>query len=145
MSNCTLCKRFIGSVSVTIVGTSLVINIPAANYNNCERLCLAVLQAIPAAATRGMPVVITIGTDTTQYPLVRCNGTPVTQEYIGQGHVYQLKTQTTATSAVFRVLNNLCAVSVNLPSIPVEAPTAAVEAVAFTARTKTTKSETTGG
>lgn len=121
MSNCRLCKRLVGSVSVTVVGTSLVINVPDANYDNCERLCLAVLQEIPTTATRGMPVVITIGTDATQYPLIRCCGTPVTQEYIGQGNVYQLRVQTTATSAVFRVLNNLCAVSTNLPSIPIAA------------------------
>jgi hypothetical protein len=119
MSNCKICKRFVGSVSVTVVGTSLVINIPQANYDNCERLCLAILQEIPATATRGMPVVITIGDGTTQYPLVRCNGTPVTQEYIGQNNIYPLKVQTTSTSAVFRVLNNLCAVSTSLPSIPV--------------------------
>ena len=125
MSNCKICKRFVGSVTVTVVGTSLVINIPAANYDNCERLCLAVLQEIPTTATRGMPVVITIGTATTQYPLVRCNGTPVTQEYIGQGNIYQLRVQTTATSAVFRVLNNLCTVSTSIPSIPVVAAPAA--------------------
>lgn len=122
MSNCRLCKRLVGSVSVTVVGTNLVVNIPAANYDNCERLCLAVLQEIPATATRGMPVVITIGTDATQYPLVRCNSTPVTQEYIGQGNIYQLKVLTTATSAVFRVLNQLCTVSTNIPSIPVTTP-----------------------
>lgn len=121
MSNCRLCKRFIGSVAVTVVGTSLVINIPAANYDNCERLCLAVLQEIPTTATRGMPVVITIGADATEYPLVRCNGTPVTQDYIGQGNIYQLKVQTTTTSAVFRVFNNICTVSTNIPSIPVAA------------------------
>ena len=124
MSNCKLCNKFVGSVTVTVVGTSLIINIPAANYNNCDRLCLAVLQEIPATATRGMPVVITIGTDVTQYPLVKCNGTPVTQEYIGQGNIYQLKVQTTATSAVFRVLNKLCAATVNIPAIPVATPVA---------------------
>ena len=125
MSNCKICKRLVGSVTVTVVGTSLVINIPAANYDNCERLCLAVLQEIPTTATRGMPVVVTIGTDTTQYPLVRCNGTPVTQEYIGQGNIYQLRVQTTSTSAVFRVLNNLCTVSTSIPSIPIVAAPAA--------------------
>ena len=125
MSNCKICKRLVGSVTVTVVGTSLVINIPAANYDNCERLCLAVLQEIPTTATRGMPVVITIGTATTQYPLVRCNGTPVTQEYIGQGNIYQLRVQTTSTSAVFRVLNNICTVSTSIPSIPVVAAPAA--------------------
>lgn len=119
MSNCRICKRFVGSVSITVVGTSLVINLPAANYDNCEKLCLAVLQEIPTTATRGMPVVLTIGDSTVEYPLVKCNGTPVTQEYIGQGNIYQLKVQTTATSAVFRVLSNLCTVSTSIPSIPV--------------------------
>ena len=125
MSNCKICKRLVGSVTVTVAGTSLVINVPAANYDNCERLCLAVLQEIPTTATRGMPVVVTIGTGTTQYPLVRCNGTPVTQEYIGQGNIYQLRVQTTSTSAVFRVLNNLCTVSTSIPSIPIVAAPAA--------------------
>lgn len=124
MGNCTICKRFVGSVSVT-VGTSLVINIPQANYDNCDKLCLAILQAIPTTATRGLPVVITIGTDTTEYPLVRCNGTTVTQEYIGQGNIYHLIVQTTATSAVFRALDNLCAVCTNLQSIPVPVAAAA--------------------
>ena len=119
MSNCRLCKRLVASTSVTVVGTSLVINVPQTSYSNCQRLCLAVLQEIPATATRGMPVVITIGTDTTEYPLVTCNGNPVTQEYIGQGNIYPLKVQTTATSAVFKALTNLCAVSTNIPSIPI--------------------------
>lgn len=122
MSNCKLCKRLVGSVSVTATATALVINIPQANYDNCERLCLAVLQEIPTTVTRGLPVVITIGASATQYPLVRCNGTPVTHEYIGQGNIYQLRVQTTTTSAVFRVINNICAVSTNIPSIPVDAP-----------------------
>jgi hypothetical protein len=70
-----------------------------------------------------MPVVITIGTNATQYPLVRCNGNPVTQEYIGQGNIYPLKVQTNATSAVFRVLCDLCCASTNIQSIPVEVAT----------------------
>lgn len=122
---CKLCKRFVGTVTVTVVGTSLVLNIPAANYNNCDKLCIAVLQEIPTTATRGMPVVITIGTSTTEYPLVKCDGTPVTQEYVGQGNVYRSKVQTTSTSAVFRIFDNLYAVCTNLPSIPVAAETPA--------------------
>ena len=117
-----LSNRLVGSTSVTIVGTSLVINIPQAYYNNCERLCLAVLQEVPDTATRGMPVVITIGTDTTQYPMVHCNGTPVTQEYIGQNYVYCVHVLTTTTSAVFRLNGHNCRVSTNLRSIPVTAP-----------------------
>lgn len=118
MSNCKLCKRFVGSLSVT-AGASLVVNIPDANYDNCEKLCLAILQEIPATATRGLPVVITIGTGTTEYPVVRCNGTPLTQEYIGQGNIYHLMVQTTTTSAVFRVCGSVSMACTNLQSIPV--------------------------
>lgn len=114
-----MCKRLVGSVSVTVVGTSLVVNIPDANYDNCEKLCIFIAQAIPTTATRGMPVVITIGDGTVQYPLIRCNGNPVTQEYVGQGYIYPVRVQTTATSAVFKVLCDLTCVSVNLPSVPV--------------------------
>ena len=121
MSNCRICKRLVASVSVTVVGTALVVNIPDRSYNNCQKLCLLIAQEIPTTATRGMPVVITIGADTTQYPLVRCNGNPVTQEYIGQGNIYPLRVQTNTTSAVFRVLCDLCCASTNIQSIPVEA------------------------
>lgn len=126
------CKRLVDSVSVAVTGDVLVINIPQANYDNCEKLCILVAQAIPTTATRGMPVVVTIGADTTQYPIVRCNGNPVTQEYIGQGNIYPIKVQTNATSAVFRVLCELCCASTNIPSIPVPAAAAGV-------------AETTGG
>lgn len=123
MSNCLLCRRFVGSASVTVVGTSLVVNIPAATYNNCTRICLGILQELPDAATINMPVVITIGTDTTQYPLVRCDGNPVTASDIMFRGLYKLKVQTNSTSAVFRVLNGLCcSPSNNLVSIPVSAP-----------------------
>jgi hypothetical protein len=73
-----------------------------------------------------MPVVITIGALTTQYPLIKCDGTPVTQEYIGQGNIYKLRVQTTASSAVFKVLNDLCIACTNLPSIPVDTTAPAV-------------------
>lgn len=124
MSNCRICKRLVGSVAVTVTDAALVINIPDATYDNCERLCLAVLQAIPTTATRGLPVVITIGTGTTEYSLIKCDGSPVTQEYIGEGNIYKLKVFTTSSSGVFKVLNELCTVSVNVPSIPVAAPAA---------------------
>lgn len=123
MSNCSLCRRFTRSVSVTVVGTSLVVNIPAVRYNNGTRICLSILQELPDAATINMPVVITIGTETTQYPLVRCNGNPVTASDIAFRGLYKLRVQTSPTSAVFKVLNGLCcSPSNNLLAIPV--PTA---------------------
>ena len=120
MSNCMLCRRFVGSTSVTVVGTSLVVNIPAATYNNCTRICLDILQELPDAATINMPVVITIGSDTTEYSLVRCDGSVVTASDISFRGLYKLKVQTSSASAVFKVLNGFhCASGNSLPSIPV--------------------------
>lgn len=122
MSNCLLCRRFAGSASVTVVGDSLVVNIPTASYNNGTRLCLGILQELPDAATINQPVVVTIGTDTTEYPLIRCDGNPVTASDIMFRGLYKVKVQTNAASAVFKVLNGLCcSPSNNLAAIPVPA------------------------
>lgn len=119
MSNCKICKNFVASTSVTVTTTALVVNIPEQTYDNCSRVCLWIAQDVPSTATRGLPVVITIGTDTTQYPLVNCKGLPVTQEYIAQDNVYKTKVLTTSTSAVFKVLTELSCICTNLQSIPV--------------------------
>lgn len=121
-----MCKKLVGSVSVTVAADALIVNIPEASYDNCEKLCVFIAQPVPVTATRGLPVVITIGAGTVQYPLVRCNGIPVTQEYLGQGYVYPVRVQTTATSAIFKVLCDLNCVSPNLPSIPVATAAAGV-------------------
>lgn len=82
MSNCknicSLCRNFITSASVTVVtvnGTdTLVIDLPAnipGGYTNNRKICFAVIQNIPTAATILMPVAISIGGDTTNvYPLL---------------------------------------------------------------------------
>ena len=70
---CRLCDRLILSQAVTFAGGTLTINIPAGSYNNGAKYCIVVAQAIPAETTINAPVVITIGSGTTQYPLVnRC-------------------------------------------------------------------------
>lgn len=125
MSNCKICKHLVASVTVTVTATALVINIPERTYDNCEKFCLLVAQEVPATATRGLPVVVTIGTDTTQYPLVNCKGLPVTQEYIGQGNIYKSKVLTTTTSAIIKVLCEISCACTNLPAIPVPAVTPA--------------------
>lgn len=125
MNNCKICNRAVFSDSVSIVGTTLVIDIPARSggYANCEKLCLFVIQSIPTAATIAMPVAISIGGDTTTlYPLTKCDCSQVTACGIRTRHRYVVKVATTSTSGVFKVLNGLCcAPQNNLSSIP--APT----------------------
>lgn len=117
MQNCNncnkICPRWIGSTSVTVVtidGTdTLVIDIPAGQYNNGEDYCIFVLQAIPAAATINMPVAISIGgVTTTVYPLV-CYSTclqAVAPQVSSRTRICT-KVQTNTVSGVFKAYKGL--------------------------------------
>ena len=62
--NCRLCDRLIISQTVTFTAPNLIINLPAGSYQNCERYCIVVAQAIPEATTINAPVFISIGDGT---------------------------------------------------------------------------------
>lgn len=123
---CRLCNRLILSQSVTFNGTSLVINIPAGSYNNGEKYCIVVAQAIPATTTINAPVVITIGAGTVQYPLTNRCCAPVTACGIRTRTRYSTCLSTSATTATFRLLGNSCPCPTNnLTSVNGTAPAAA--------------------
>jgi hypothetical protein len=119
-TNCKLCKNLIISDSVTIVDGTLVIDIPSTTFRDCERLCLIIAQTIPAATTIATPVAISIGGDTTTtYPVVGCDCAQITACALRTRTKYPLKVNTTATSAVFKVLSGLsCSPNNTLASIP---------------------------
>lgn len=73
-----LCPRFITTDDITFAAGVVTINIPAGTYNNRCPYCLVITDAIPDDATVGATVVVTIGTDTTTYPLLLCNGVQAT-------------------------------------------------------------------
>ena len=148
-NNCNrLCPRFIISTAVTVVtidGTdTLVIDIPAGTYQNCEKYCIVVAQAIPATATTTMPVAVSIGGDTTTvYPLVcykNCLQAVACQ--VRARAKYVTVVQTNTTSGVFKVLHGLGAYCPDvLNSLPI-ADTAAAGTFSLRATetpTKTTK------
>lgn len=119
-----LCDKLVLSDSVTFTGGNLVIDLPAASYNNGQKYCIVVAQTIPTTTTIDAPVVITIGGDTTTtYPLVNCDCSPVTACAINTRTRYSACVHTTTTGGSFRLLGKLpcsrCAD--NLLSIP--APT----------------------
>lgn len=121
---CRLCDRFILSESVTFAAGTLTINIPAGSYNNCEKYCIVVAQAIPDTTTINAPVVITIGTGTETYPLVKCDCAQVTACGIRTRTKYSVKVVTDATGGSFRLLGKTCcAPNNNLRSINGTAPT----------------------
>lgn len=122
---CKLCNRLVISQSVTFSGGTLIINIPAGSYNDGEKYCIVVAQSIPSAATIGAPVVVTIGTGTTLYPLNKCNCAQATACNIRSRTRYAVCVYTTPTGGSFRMLGNVCcAPSSNLSAINGTTPVA---------------------
>lgn len=123
--NCRICDKLIISDTVSIVtvdGTdTLVIDIPAGTYLNCEKYCIVVAQAIPDTATINLPVAFSIGgITTTVYPFINCNCTQVTASGVRTRCRYPVVVCTNSTSGVFKALNNIrCYPTDNLPSLPV--------------------------
>ena len=94
-------------------------------YNNGNKYCVIVAQAIPAATTINAPVVFTIGTGTAQYPLTKRNCAQVTACGIRTRTRYSVCVSTNATGGVFKMLGNPCCSPDNtLASINGTAPTA---------------------
>jgi hypothetical protein len=89
-----ICDRLVVSTAVTFTDGNLVVNLPAAAYNNGERYCIVVAQNIPDTTTITAPVVFTIGDGTTTYPLLNCNCAPVTACAINRRTRYSVKVNT---------------------------------------------------
>mgnify|MGYP001032290011 CR=1 FL=1 len=122
---CRLCDRLVISQSVTFTGGNLVINLPAGSYNNGEKYCIVVAQAIPDTATINAPVVITIGTGTELYPLTNRCCAQITACGIRTRTRYSTVVVTNGTGGSFRLLGNAAPCPVNnLASINGTAPAA---------------------
>ena len=122
---CKLCDRLIISQAITFAGGNLVVNLPDGSYNNNEKYCIVLAQAIPETTTINAPVVITIGTGTQQYPLVNRCCRPVTACGVRTRTRYSTCVETSATSAVFKMLGEpCCQPNNNLRSVNGTAPVA---------------------
>jgi len=122
---CKLCDHLIISQSVSFTGGNLVINLPAWAYNNGEKYCIVVAQAIPAATTINAPVVITVGAGTQQYPLTNRCCAQVTACGIRTRTRYSTLVSTSSTTGTFKLLGNICPCPTNnLRSINGTAPAA---------------------
>ena len=106
--SCKVCKRLLFSESVTVAGTDLVVAIPEFfNVSDCGKFCLVITQNLPDTATVNLPVVVTVGDDTTTYPLVDCTGLQVTASMLSVRCRYPVKATTNGVSAAFKILKNL--------------------------------------
>lgn len=121
-----ICERLIISNSVTFADDTLTINLPAGNYNDCEKYCIVVAQTLPDTTTIVAPVVITIGDDTTAYPLLNCDCTTVYACSINTRTRYSVKVNTGLQDGVFVMTGKVpCSRCVNRPAslpIPAEVP-----------------------
>lgn len=131
---CKLCPKLVISNSVTFANGNLVINLPAGVYQNGEKYCIVVAQAIPPETTISSGVVITIGEGTQQYPLTRTDCSQVTACGIRTRTKYSVCVNTNATGGVLKMLgkphcyprNNLTSINGTAPATPA-ATTASVE------------------
>lgn len=116
---CRLCSNLILSTAVTFTaGTGLIITIPEGAYNDGQKYCIVIAQAIPAATTITAPVFIQIGVGTELYPLNKCDCTQATACSIRTRTKYATKVETNAVNGAFKLLGKIpCAPNNNLAAI----------------------------
>ena len=121
-----LCQRLVFSEGVTFTAPNLIIDLPAGAYNNCQKYCIVITDAIPAATTRDAPVFFTIGGGAVLYPFVSCDGTQLTERSIDTRTRYSVVVNTTATGGAFKLLGKACVLTPDsdLASIDGTAPAA---------------------
>lgn len=113
---CGGCEHFVRTNSVTLVGSVLVLNIPQRTYDNREKVCICVAQAIPDV-TYAQTVAVTIGTDATQYPLRTKTGNNIHADQIRSRRVYHTNVATDTASFVGSGCE-FCKTGFNFPVIP---------------------------
>ena len=121
-----LCNRLIISEAVTFADDTLTINIPEGSYLDGEKYCIVVAQNIPDETTISASVVITIGDDTTTYPLLNCDCTNVYACSINRRTRYSVRVNTNIQDGVFSLLGRLpCSRCADRPlSLPLPEATA---------------------
>lgn len=105
---CKLCDRLVISQAINVSGNTLIVNLPAGNYENNSKYCIIFAQTIPSSTPIGANVVFTIGTGTQQYPLVNKCCRPVTACGVRTRTKYSVCVETTSTSAIFRMIGEPC-------------------------------------
>ena len=124
---CRLCNRLAISTAVAFTDGNLVITLPQATYQNGEKVCVVIAQAIPAETTITAPVVVQSGEGTEQYPLTTRCCAQVTACGVRTRTRYATRVVTSAAGATFRMLGSpACSPNNSLPSIDGTAPAAQI-------------------
>ncbi len=105
---CRICPHYVPARSITYASGVLTINIPAGTYNSGEKYCLLITENLPTDAIIGAPVVVTIGSSTVNYPLLKCNGAQVTAGNLRSRYKYSTVFSTNIAGAgAFRLLGQI--------------------------------------
>ena len=121
---CKLCKNLVISTTVAFNSTdnTLNITIPNNNYTKNDKVCIVVAQTIPTTTTISALVNITVGTS--NFPLLRCNGTQATACEIKTRTRYSTCVVTNTVSGAFRLLSKVtCTAPTTLDSLLVTTTT----------------------
>lgn len=114
---CNCCKNFVKTTSVTVSGNTLVLAIPQATYNDGDKVCVCIAQAIPTYAGTVNEVAIQIGSASTTYNILTEDAEYVNPNNIRARRVYHLRAA--ATSQLFRVCKKeLCGCTYTNNTIP---------------------------
>lgn len=108
-----ICDRMVYSDTVTFTAPNLIIDLPEGSYNNSERYCIVVTDAIPDATTINAPVFFTIGGGAVLYPFVDCTGNQLTVRNLSTRYRYSTCVSTTPTGGSFRLLGRACVMAAN--------------------------------
>lgn len=117
---CGACEHFVRAKSVTLSGTTLIINIetPSVKLVNKQKICICVDKCIPDEVTSADTVVITIGSNTTEFPLITDCGNFVHADQIRTRKVYHTNFATDMLAFVTHGCK-LCKTAYNFPVITV--------------------------
>ena len=115
---CNCCKRFVKTVSVSVSGNTLVLNIPQMTFKDGDKICLCVAQALPVYGPTVNAVALSIGTTSkTTYNILTEDAELVNPNNIRARRVYHLRAA--ATSQLFRVCKKeLCGCTCTNNTIP---------------------------
>ena len=106
--NCKLCNNLILSTAINYdaATNSVLVGLPANTFENCQKYCIVLAQAIPEAATINSQVLFTIGTNPTQYPFVNKDCVPVYATQIRTRRIYPIKVNTSINTGVFKYIGS---------------------------------------
>lgn len=114
MAKCYCCN-LISSTAVALDGTTaLNITIPAATYNNGQKVGLTIVQGIPSTGTP-VPVSLVIGA--TEYPLLKPCGNFVMSDQLRTGVIYGLRVGTNPAHFTVITLDKLCGTTFVAPQL----------------------------